>query len=103
MSRRKKTTEPVEEVIEEIMPAPETEPEKNPEVLCYVGPSVPGLLQHGITYKGALPDWLVQIKSECPAIGALLIPVDELPGINYKSGFVPALSAKVLAWASKRR
>ena len=49
------------------------------ERLIYCGPSLPGgqLQQHAL-FKGGTPTHLSEVLAKCPAIGLLIVPVQEL-------------------------
>lgn len=109
MSRRKETREePVEtiETAEKAVEAAETEPAaEQPVPVCYVGPTIPGILQHATIYNYGLPDMITEAMAECPAIRGLLIPVADMPvayAISDNNGPVAALGREVIKWAAKK-
>lgn len=100
MSKKKTEALPVEEVAEdsrEVLGAETTAPEAEAEAVCYVGPSIPGLVQRSTFFRNGLPEHFEKAVAKCPAFKGLLIPVSDLTTVNY--GSVAILSREVLKWA----
>ena len=96
MSKKTKAIMPENEPKEAVKQAPE------PKVVCYVGPSFPGVA-HGAVYNNGLPAALESTVAECPAVSGLIIPVDELPALDRSiDGPIEVLYRKVLKWTTEK-
>lgn len=93
MSKKKEdVTESVAEV--------EAEVEAVPETLIYIGPTLPGILSHAMICRNGIPEHLQAVIIKCPAIRALMIPIEDLPHADKE--YIDVLSQAVLKWAAKK-
>ena len=53
------------------------EPEKQPGIMVYIGPDIPGAKQY-TTYNAGLPDALKEKIKEHPFFNSLVVPVEKL-------------------------
>jgi hypothetical protein len=47
--------------------------------VVYCGPTIPGVAKHFTFYRDGLPAALEEAKEKTPALGGLLVPLEELP------------------------
>ena len=47
--------------------------------VVYVGPTIPGVAKQYTAYKGGLPRTLEAAMEKTPAMGGLVVPLEELP------------------------
>ena len=69
-------SEKTEKVTKTVTPKKTTQVQR-----VYIGPRINGVT-HGTIYTGDLPDYLQNMISELPTIGALVINISELPAAN---------------------
>lgn len=48
------------------------------KTFVYCGPNIPNVAKQFDTYTGGLPERLKQLSDEIPAIGALIVPLEEM-------------------------
>lgn len=56
----------------------EPDPVPDPEPVCYIGPTINGVVIHGVMYRGGIPDSVKKAAEQIPAIKNLLIPISRL-------------------------
>ena len=47
--------------------------------VVYCGPSIPGVANQFTTYTNGIPDSLAEAIKKTPAMGGLVVPLDQLP------------------------
>lgn len=52
--------------------------------VVYCGPTVPGVVKQYTFYQGGIPATLAEAIEENPAMGGLVIPLDQLPDAMKK-------------------
>lgn len=85
----KRAEEPVTEVMAPVQGEPET--------VCYIGPTIPGTVQHAAFFRNGLPEHLEKAIEKCPAIKGLLIPISKLASVD--NGPMEVLTKAVQEWA----
>lgn len=50
-----------------------------PATVVYCGPTIPGVAKHYTIYKDGIPATLEATKEEKPALGRLIVQLEELP------------------------
>lgn len=80
---------------------------KETKRVCYIGPTIHGVVSHGTVYVGGIPKVLEdEIKAE-PAIGQLLIPLDRLAAVQSEvtrpTSAVAIIYKKAAAYAARKR